>query len=332
MLQGVHEHVVVEHGFVISFILLLHLIKEQILLHEGIVEFGVGIAELMVVDKQLEALGESRLASMILGKGRHQLGMLHDESGILALAFEEVANQLVDESGGVSWSLAIDMEFVADAIKEFPSFFGGDVLREWFTNLCFELFHHGNPTPWWREINLKDLIWMLNSFGVMLDDVASSDILDHLRQHIFGKLEQIVKISIGHVELTASVFGVVGLVNTLVSEVLADFVDSIQSTNDELLEVQFGGYTHVQLHLEIIVVSGKWPCSSTTGNHVHHWSLDLQKLKIIKVLSHELDNLGTSVEYLTGSVVENQIEETFAIPNLIVLNTNVHFREHVQTW
>lgn len=51
MLECINEHLVVEHGFVVSFVLFLYLIKEQILLHERIVKFGVGIAKFVVVDE-----------------------------------------------------------------------------------------------------------------------------------------------------------------------------------------------------------------------------------------------------------------------------------------
>jgi len=62
---------------------------------------------------------------------------------------------------------------------------------------------------------------------MVLDFVASSDLFDHRREHIFGDLDEIVVVCVGHVELAGRVLWVVSLINGLVSEVLADFKDSL---------------------------------------------------------------------------------------------------------
>ncbi len=68
MFQCVYEHIVVEHGFVITFLLLLHLGHEELLLHEGVVQLGVGIAELVVLDEEFESFSETGLAAVVFGK------------------------------------------------------------------------------------------------------------------------------------------------------------------------------------------------------------------------------------------------------------------------
>ena len=60
-----------------------------------------------------------------------------------------------------------------------------------------------------------------------LEDVGARDLLDHLRQHVFGQAHQIVVVGIGHIEFATGVLGVVGLIDGLVPEVLADFEDPI---------------------------------------------------------------------------------------------------------
>jgi hypothetical protein len=116
--ERVHEDLIVEHGFVVSFLLLSHLCHEQFLLHEGVVELGVGIAELVVFDEELEPLGEAGLAAVVLGERRHRLWVLDDEGGIQALRLEEAADQLVDESEGGSGVRAVDLVLLALLIEE----------------------------------------------------------------------------------------------------------------------------------------------------------------------------------------------------------------------
>ena len=54
MLQRIDERLVVEHRFIVSLFLLFDLLKEELLLDEWVVQLGVGIAKLVVVDEQLE--------------------------------------------------------------------------------------------------------------------------------------------------------------------------------------------------------------------------------------------------------------------------------------
>ena len=118
MLQRIHKHLIIEHGFIVTFLLFAHLRQEELLLHEGIVEFGIGVAELVILDEELKTLSQTRLAAVVLGKGRHRLRMLDDEGGIEALGFEETADQLVNESDGGSGVGTVHLMLLALLIKE----------------------------------------------------------------------------------------------------------------------------------------------------------------------------------------------------------------------
>ena len=56
---------------------------------EGVVEFSIGVAELMVFDEKLEPFCESGFGTVIFGEGRHELGVFDDESWVEALGFQE---------------------------------------------------------------------------------------------------------------------------------------------------------------------------------------------------------------------------------------------------
>jgi len=85
VLEGIHEDLVVEHALVVSFLLLLDLLEEELFLDEGVIEFGVGVAELVVLDEEFEPFGESGFGAVVLGQGRHELRVLDDEGGVEAL-------------------------------------------------------------------------------------------------------------------------------------------------------------------------------------------------------------------------------------------------------
>lgn len=76
-----------------------------------------------------------------------------------------------------------------------------------------------------------------------------------------------------------------GLVDGLVPEVLANLEDSVQTSNYQLFQIKFWGYSHIKLHVQVIVVSHERPGSGTTRNHVHHWSFYFQEFEFVQVLS-----------------------------------------------
>jgi|SRR5690242_5438247 len=78
---------------------------------------------------------------------------------------------------------------------------------------------------------------------------------------------------------------------TFVTELAADLVDSVESTDDELLQEQFGSDTKVELHVQLVVVSLEWSGCSTTSDLVHHGCLNLEEVALVKVLADVLDYL-----------------------------------------
>ncbi len=78
-----------------------------------------------------------------------------------------------------------------------------------------------------------------------------------------------------------------GLIDGLVSEVFTDFKDSVKAADNKLFQVKLRSDSHVQLHVEIIVMSDKGSGSGTTGDHVHHWGLHFEEFQVSEVSSDE---------------------------------------------
>lgn len=78
---------------------------------------------------------------------------------------------------------------------------------------------------------------------------------------------------------------------TFVTELAADLVDSVESTNDELLQEQLGSDTKIELHVQLVVVSLERSGCSTTSDLVHHGCLNLEEVALVEVLADVLDYL-----------------------------------------
>ena len=95
--KGADKIVVDDHGLVVAFFRETHLLHEALILVDGVVEFGVGVGQLLAVDHQLEALGELRIVAVSLCKRRHLYGIVDYERrldvGPLALLAENFVDQ-----------------------------------------------------------------------------------------------------------------------------------------------------------------------------------------------------------------------------------------------
>lgn len=78
--------------------------------------------------------------------------------------------------------------------------------------------------------------------------------------------------------------------------------------------------------------SFEWAGSSTTGNHVHHGSLDLSEISLAQELSDEVDNLVAALEDFFNWIVHDQVEVTLAVPGVLVKNIlfTITLGEHVK--
>lgn len=147
--------------------------------------------------------------------------------------------------------------------------------RELNVELLLKLFDHVESLEGRREVDVHDGLVFALAFRVVLNLVAAGDLLDKTAKHALGQVHEIILIGIGHVKFADAELGVVGHVDAFVTEDTTDFEDSVETTNNELLEVQLRGNAEVKVKVESVVVGNEWLSSGTTSNHVHHRGFDL---------------------------------------------------------
>ena len=213
--------------------------------------------------------------------------------------------------------------FLALLVEEHLCFFGLEVCRDGFSELLLESFHHVDASPGRSEVNIKDLVGVVVWVRVVLDDIAAGNFLNHGGEHVLSDVDEIVVVGIGHVELACSVLRVVGLVDRFISEVLSDLKHPLESTNNQLLQIEFRCDSHVEFHIQVVVVGHEGTGSGSSGNHVHHWGLHLHEIKSSEVPSDEAEYLGSSNERFPCAVVHDEVEISLAIPAFPVLEASV---------
>ena len=74
-------------------------------------------------------------------------------------------------------------------------------------------------------------------------------------------------------------------VHTLVAEVLANLIDTLETAHDEALQIQFGGDTHIHILIEGIEMGDKRTGRSASCNHLQGRGLYLSVASLVEHLS-----------------------------------------------
>ena len=131
---------------IITLCTLLGLLLKPLSLHNGVVQFRIGIAHFSLADEQLEALSESRSAAVGLGKRGHHLGVIGDKRGVDAGLLEEMAHQLVHESSHCAWGAAVNIMLHAELLQEGAAF-GGLHGGELHSSSFLQSINHTDALP-----------------------------------------------------------------------------------------------------------------------------------------------------------------------------------------
>ena len=166
---------------------------------------------------------------------------------------------------------------------------------------------HCQATEWSLERNLLAI-----NFDLGCTVYCQSDTL----QHILGELHHPAVVLVCDIDLHTGKLRVVSAVHTLVTEVLAELVNTIKATHDKTLEVQLGSDSHIEVDIECVVVSDERTSRSTTRNWLKDWSLNLQAAVLIEILTHSSDNLRTLCKHIAHLRINHQINITLTIAYL----------------
>jgi len=136
-------------------------------------------------------------------------------------------------------------------------------------------------------------------------------------------------VSISPVELTRGELRVVGEIDTLITELTTDLVDTVEASDDKLLEVKFRSDTHEHVNRKVVMEGLERFGGGTTGGHVKDRSLHLNESHVVEEGANILDHTGAGHEDITVGGVEDEVEVTLTVTRLLVGECPWH---HVKTW
>ena len=155
---------------------------------------------------------------------------------------------------------------------------------------------HLQPPPGGREVNLATLI---SNFH------AAVHFLTGERYHLLGQLHYLEIIGVSPIKLQLGKFRVVLERDTLVTEIAANLVDSLQVADQQTLQIEFKRNPQVQVLLELVVVSDERPGRRAAVNWLQDGRLDLQEIMVIQEFTQGTDDRGPFSESFTHFRVDS---------------------------
>jgi hypothetical protein len=104
--------------------------------------------------------------------------------------------------------------------------------------------------------------------------------------------------------------------DALIAEVAIDLIDSIQSSHDQSLEVEFGRNAKIKVHIQSIMMGDKRTSRRATSLGLHHGRLHFQKVPFIEELPNRPNDGAPKTEDPTYLRIGQKIQIPLAIAYL----------------
>ncbi len=226
--------------------------------------------------------------------------VVHDR-GLDQLRLDEVTECLVDQLRPVPVALGIDTP-LGQPRTELDLVARPQLLR-------FERLREANSLPGSLQVEV-----MTTELHLARADHLSGNGLDER----FDPHHRVPVVGVRLVPLEHRELGIVLERNTLVSEVLADLVDPLETTDDQPLQVELRRNSEVEVAPQLVVMGHERTRRGSPVERLQHGSLDLEEPVAVEDGSHRGDDARAKDEIRARLLVDEQIEIALAVAKLDV--------------
>ena len=304
VLQGVDEILVHHAGLVVALGAQLDLLLEALLLVDGVVELGEGVAHLAAADEELEALGQARVLRAALGKGRDIHRVHGDEGGLDHLLLHLLVEALIERvaPGGLHLvHIDADSLCCGDSLR---------IVRDGHEVHAEVLLHglgHGEAA---EARSQGDLV------ALPLDIVGAEDLHRRTGEKLLEEVHHVVEVGIGLIELDGGKLRVMLGVHALIAKLPADLVHALNAADDEALEIELGGDAQEHVDIEGVVMRDEGPRGGAAGDGVEDRGLDLHIAAPVQIAADIGDEAGADLKITAGIVVHDEVHIALAVLEL----------------
>ena len=247
---------------------------------------------------------------MHLGQGRHLHGIVGDEGGLDEGAFAELTEEFVNQFA-LTHRL-VDLHTLRET-EGANLFLGLAVAVE--ARLLLDGVEDGQTTEGRLE---RD--HMAVNFHLRLAVDGGTDLLQHILREGHNPQQVLVR----DIQFHTGELRVVGLVHTLITEILAHLVDTLEAAHDEALQIEFGGNTHVHILVQRIEVGDERTGRGTAGDVLQDRGIHLRIAGIVENAAQGADDGGTLQERLFHAGIHDEVDIALAVAQFGVVEGIVH--------
>ena len=158
---------------------------------------------------------------------------------------------------------------------------------------------------------------------------SSVDLEGDLLEHLLHELHHPDVVLVSYVDLHAGELRVMGLVHTLVAEVLRELIHSVVAAYDKPLKVKLVGDTKIKRNVKRIVMGNERAGRSSSGDALEDRGLNLEAACLVEVLAHSSDNLSPLDEGLLHLRVHDKVYVALAVAKLGIGEGIEHLAVHL---
>ena len=149
-----------------------------------------------------------------------------------------------------------------------------------------------------------------------LHDCGAVQLEGDLFEHLLHEVHHPDVILVGHVDLHTGELRVVGLVHTLVAEVLGELIDTVVATHDQSLEVELVGDSHIEVDVQGVVVGDERTGRGASRDGLKDRGLDLKAAGGVEIFPHRGDDLRPLDEHVLYLRVHDEVNVPLAVAQL----------------
>ena len=297
---------------------------KALILVDRIVQLGESVRDFPAVDIRLKTAGDAGILRISLGQRRnlhrmtdHEYRTIQISRHILTVTLEHLRNDFatISKCSGFLFIHAV-VNSRLNRILVGLNFIKVNA-RDLLHSVC-----HVQPLPGRRHIEFLALICQ-NRSAVHCHLSLVHDLLRHIHRGFH--------ITVGHIAFHRCEFRIVIPVHAFVAEHMTHLVNTVQSADDQPLQIKLVGDAHIQIDVKGVVMSDKRPCVGSAGNRRQDRRVHLHVTVVLFQhpfdLVYDLCSLDKSVANLR---VHNQIHISLTIAKIRVLQSVPLVRQYLQ--
>ena len=260
-----------------------------------------------------------RIGGAALGKRAH-LDRIHRDKGRLNELFLNLLIKGLIQ--GVAPGLVHAVHINADAFGKRDALFIVPLDRH---KVCacdlLDRVRHRETAPGGREVDL---------LTEPVDPIGAQDLLGGAGKDAFQNIHHAVKVGEGLIQLAGGELGIVLGVHALVAENASDFIDALQTADDQTLEMQLGGDTHIHIDIERVVMGDKRTRVGAAGNGAEDGSFHFHEAHIVQIPAEVSHELTADLKVAPALGIHDEVHIALTVAGFLIGQTVEFFRQRLE--